>query len=189
MITDDPNHPSDMRHWSKSSSRRLPSSPTTSPWNSSPGSQSKSKHKTGSLTTDDGSVGALICLGRTVICYSKFFIKSMIISLTLIGLSYLNIPTEFCDFIFSWLHIRFIFNRCQSQMPYAFNFQMSIKMFYTTDYSLTFRYIRSGPQCNGISFLPTLNSCMWFVCVTPRSASIYKCLKLSGNISPIRWRN
>ena len=34
-----------MRLWSKSSSRRSPSSPSTSPWNSSPESQSKSKHK------------------------------------------------------------------------------------------------------------------------------------------------
>jgi len=34
-----------MRLWSKSSSRRSPSSPTTSPWNSSPASQSISRHK------------------------------------------------------------------------------------------------------------------------------------------------
>ena len=34
-----------MKLWSESSSRRSPSSPITSPWNSSPGSQLTSKHK------------------------------------------------------------------------------------------------------------------------------------------------
>ena len=64
--------------------------------------------------------------------------------------------------------------RCQTQMSFALNLEMSVEMFYAADKALAFRHIRTGPESDGITSFALLYGRMWFMSITPRRYPVYK---------------
>jgi hypothetical protein len=55
--------------------------------------------------------------------------------------------------------------------------------------SITFTHAWTGTKRNSVSFFAGTYSCMWFVRITPGSASVDEDFELTGNICPVGWGN
>ena len=66
---------------------------------------------------------------------------------------------------------------------------MPIEMFDTLDDTFTFGHAWAGAECDGVAFFTTTNFCMWFMGITPGSATVNKDFELAGDICPVGWGN